>query len=131
MDGAPPMTATLATHAINLNVRFPDFPDAACADPDVDPEVFFPRAGGGWDAAVAYARGICAGCPERDRCLAWAVEHNERGVWGGTSGPDRRSMKAGRPPLVCADCRGGFSDPGKPGPKPRRCARCRARRDSR
>jgi WhiB family redox-sensing transcriptional regulator len=124
------MKEILATAAINLDVRFPDFPDAACADPDVDPEVFFPKAGGGWDADVAYAVGICRGCPEQLACLTWAIEHQERGVWGGTSGPDRKSMKAGRPALVCSVCRRGFSDPGKPGPKPKRCATCRSRQRS-
>lgn len=128
MDGATPMTIdSFPTQAVNLSVRFPDFPAAACADPNVDPDAFFPRTGGGYDIEVAYAKGICAGCPERVRCLTWALENDERGVWGGTSDPERRAMHRGRPPLTCNRCGVRFVDPGKPGPKPNRCAPCRGR----
>lgn len=117
------------TQAVDLGVRFPDFPRAACFADDVDPETFFPGRGGGWDADVAAAVAVCAECPERLPCLTWALEYDERGVWGGTTEPDRRSMKAGRPPLTCIRCGHRFADSGNPGPKPKRCPTCRARDD--
>ena len=63
--------------------------DALCAQ--TDPEVFFPELGGSTRAAKA----ICAQCPVMARCRAYAVEHHERGVWGGTSDGDRARLRAG------------------------------------
>ena len=56
-----------------------------------DPEVFFPEKGG----SVREAKAVCAGCPVRAQCLEHALAHDERfGVWGGTSEPERRRLKA-------------------------------------
>ncbi|GGM85141.1 hypothetical protein GCM10012275_64860 [Longimycelium tulufanense] len=57
----------------------------------VDPELFFPEKGG----STQPAKRICKGCPLRDQCLAWALEHDERyGVWGGLSEMQRRKLRA-------------------------------------
>jgi WhiB family redox-sensing transcriptional regulator len=37
---------------------------------------------------------ICDGCPFIRPCLEYALEHDEYGVWGGTSEKDRRKIKA-------------------------------------
>jgi len=56
-----------------------------CGKPDVDPEWWI-----GGDAATRIeqaagfrrAKRVCQGCPLRDQCLQWAVEHQQNGVWG-------------------------------------------------
>lgn len=35
-------------------------------------------------------------CPVRDTCLEWGLEHDEFGVWGGTSERERRRIKKQR-----------------------------------
>jgi WhiB family transcriptional regulator, redox-sensing transcriptional regulator len=57
----------------------------ACAD---DPELFFPRSS--TEAAqVAAAKRVCAGCPARRECLAFALTHGVHGIWGGTTEAER------------------------------------------
>lgn len=56
------------------------FTKAACVGED--PELFYPHPSA--TAERELARAICAGCPVRNDCLEWAIEHNEReGIWGG------------------------------------------------
>lgn len=43
--------------------------------------------------SVTQARAICAQCGVRAQCLAWALSHNELGVWGGTTPSERRRLK--------------------------------------
>lgn len=53
------------------------------------PSTFFPSDGVG----VEVARRICATCPEKERCLEYALEHRiEHGVWGGCSERERRRI---------------------------------------
>ena len=41
----------------------------------------------------AEAKAICAGCPVRDACLAYALDTGEAyGVWGGLSEDERRAL---------------------------------------
>lgn len=43
------------------------------------------------DVSVMRAKALCAGCPVRDDCLAFAIESNQsQGVWGG-QGPGERA----------------------------------------
>lgn len=77
---------------------FPDLPRAACRN-HPEPDAFFPS----WDTgrpsnrarqmALAEVGNICALCPERIKCLKWAIENNEEGVWGGTTDEDRRRIQ--------------------------------------
>jgi WhiB family redox-sensing transcriptional regulator len=72
----------------------PALPAAACkgADPDLffGPDAEFVSAR---KARVAEAKAICAGCPERLACLAWALDTREPyGVWGGADEDERRAM---------------------------------------
>lgn len=61
---------------------------ALCAQ--TDPEAFFPEKGG----STREAKRICQGCPVRDECLEFALEHDERfGIWGGLSERERRRLK--------------------------------------
>ena len=59
-----------------------------------DPELFFPS---GTDAAgpgqARKAKAVCAHCPVRAQCLAFALATSQKhGVWGGTTEDERRTM---------------------------------------
>ena len=61
---------------------------ALCAQ--TDPEAFFPEKGG----STREAKKICLSCDVRDRCLEYALAHDERfGIWGGLSERERRKLK--------------------------------------
>jgi WhiB family transcriptional regulator, redox-sensing transcriptional regulator len=52
--------------------------------------IFFPERGG----SSKRARVICARCPVRADCLAYALEKGEAfGFWGGTSERERRQLR--------------------------------------
>lgn len=63
---------------------------AACAGMDVNG--FYPEREGS-KGAIAAARLVCGGCPVQRQCLAWALDHDELGVWAGTTENQRRTMK--------------------------------------
>lgn len=46
------------------------------------------------------AKAICATCEVREPCLQWAIEHEEHGIWGGTTATERAAMsgRANRQP---------------------------------
>ena len=44
----------------------------------------------------ATAKAICRVCPVRLKCLEWAIEHHEFGIWGGTSERERRAIRKER-----------------------------------
>lgn len=69
---------------------------AACRG--VDPELFFPVGTEGAAAEQATAaKFVCAGCPLRSGCLAWALDTGQEfGVWGGTTEDERRDLRRGR-----------------------------------
>jgi len=63
---------------------------ASCRD--THPEVFFPVT----EEATRPARAVCAGCPVREDCLAYALANRiHDGVWGGTSERERRALRLG------------------------------------
>jgi WhiB family transcriptional regulator, redox-sensing transcriptional regulator len=59
----------------------------ACAGMGVDR--FYPDPGG----SVKKAKAICGRCDVRERCLDFALENGEHGVWGGTTAEERRALK--------------------------------------
>jgi WhiB family transcriptional regulator, redox-sensing transcriptional regulator len=63
---------------------------AACRH--ADPELFFPVSPSGPSLdQVTQAKAICAGCPVRQQCLAFALDtRQDHGVWGGMSEEERR-----------------------------------------
>ena len=64
--------------------------EAACAGrTDVE---FFPAHG----ARPVAAKALCASCPVKEPCAAYAVEHGCDGVWGGTTARERRSGAVAR-----------------------------------
>jgi WhiB family transcriptional regulator, redox-sensing transcriptional regulator len=56
-----------------------------------DPELFFPVSASGPSLdQVTQAKAICAGCPVRRQCLAFALDtRQDHGVWGGMSEEER------------------------------------------
>jgi WhiB family redox-sensing transcriptional regulator len=55
----------------------------------VEPELFFPVS----DTEAAPAKAVCDRCRVEDRCLEYALATREyEGVWGGTTGAERRSI---------------------------------------
>ena len=71
-----------------------------CLLADVDPEDFVPKRGD--DTSVPLA--VCRGCTVRTDCLHEAIVDNEQGVWGGTTGKQRRVLR-GRFPLRVSELR--------------------------
>lgn len=57
---------------------------------------WFPRRGAPLEVHAAYA--VCAGCPVKAECLAYAfsLEFNPPGVWGGTSAHQRKTIRRER-----------------------------------
>lgn len=101
--------------------------DAACLDMPGD--VFFPVRGNSrkddptYDAQIAEAKAICAGCPVRVDCLDWALATGQAfGIWGGLTPDERRPLQKARDGSdwrarhICA-C-------GEPVDKPEKFARC-------
>jgi WhiB family transcriptional regulator, redox-sensing transcriptional regulator len=67
---------------------------AACKG--ADPDLFFGPAAE-WvterDVRVAKAKAVCAACPVRPECLAYALDTaQEFGIWGGADEDERRAM---------------------------------------
>jgi hypothetical protein len=80
--------------------------DGGCVD-TADPEMFH-------RPERAYRRGIpapvdpdvhaiCTACPVRVECLAYALEHDMWGTWGGTTRQQREAMAR---PIIRAKCPG-------------------------
>lgn len=44
----------------------------------------------------ADCKAVCKTCPVRIECLQWALDHDELGVWGGTTDDDRHRLRAAR-----------------------------------
>ena len=64
---------------------------AACLGADTD--LWYPERG----ERTAEAKAVCAACPVRAECLAFALDNGEKfGVWGGKSERQRRRMRSER-----------------------------------
>lgn len=55
----------------------------------LDPDVFYPVD----DDDADEPKAVCSGCPVRETCLEFAIATREaEGVWGGTTGRERRRI---------------------------------------
>ena len=62
--------------------------DAACRDLETD--LFFPAS----DEDAGPALEVCASCPVREACLAFALAtRQDDGIWGGTTEADRKRIR--------------------------------------
>jgi WhiB family redox-sensing transcriptional regulator len=70
--------------------------DAACRS--ADPELFFPISAFGQALEqVAEAKAICARCPVRRQCLAFALRTRQaHGIWGGLTEEERDFIRRPR-----------------------------------
>lgn len=74
---------------------------AVCAQ--TDPELFFPEAiefSRAYELQVAAAKRVCAGCPVRAECLAFALRALPFGVAGGLAPEERRGLPRTGPAVV-------------------------------
>ncbi|OPG10627.1 hypothetical protein B1L11_23225 [Microbispora sp. GKU 823] len=60
--------------------------------PEIDPDLFFAEPNDPVSSRLAKA--VCRGCPVVSECLAYAIEHGEVGVWGGTTEKERKRLKS-------------------------------------
>lgn len=67
---------------------------AACRG--MDPDLWFPVSGHGKAHDWTNARAVCATCPVRAECLAYALDsepvHEGSGMWGGATPEERRDL---------------------------------------
>lgn len=68
---------------------------AACREPGIDPELFFPVSESGPAMhQIALAKAICAHCPVSAPCRSWALRAGEpAGIWGGTTSDERQLLR--------------------------------------
>ena len=72
---------------------FPRSDNPACADPTIDPDVFFPETADDMVGSIESLRAICNRCPEIAACLSFAVDNSiPHGVWGGMTPNERRRI---------------------------------------
>lgn len=73
----------------------PTFNNAACLQ--ADPDLWFPEKG----AQSGAAKQVCRHCPAINDCLAYALQFDLHGVWGGTSQRERHKIQdaAGMHPM--------------------------------
>lgn len=79
-----------------------------------DPDLFFPVSDSGKSLdQVSEAKAVCAGCPARLACLAFALSTRQtHGIWGGLTEQERYRLMGGeRPP---ARQMTGAGDPRRP-----------------
>jgi hypothetical protein len=67
---------------------------AACAETSVN---FFPRHVS--TRTTMMAKAVCQGSAVKPECLAYPLEHDVAGVWGGTPTPSGRLYGAGERPI--------------------------------
>jgi WhiB family redox-sensing transcriptional regulator len=73
-------------------IKLPSLKNAACKDPQVDPNIFY--TGGTNYTNKEAAKEICQNCPERVSCLTYAVNTDQpMGIWGGMTPKERKSLK--------------------------------------
>lgn len=83
----------------------PRLPRAACRTPE-GVELFLDEGG----STVAACKAICAGCPEREACLAWAlVQESTWGVWAGYTASELGRMRAKTAPALAPAPRRTFT----------------------
>jgi len=70
-------------------MRYRDQPWELANCRGTDTPSWFPEKGRVTGEHLGILQRICNACEIRDRCLAWALEREERGFWGGQYFPAR------------------------------------------
>lgn len=73
-------------------VKAPSSGRAACREPGIDADLFFPVGDSGPAVRqAAAAKAVCARCPVVAQCRDWALASAEPdGIWGGMTAAERR-----------------------------------------
>lgn len=71
-----------------MTAQVPELPDAACRIAGAARIFDSVRP-----ADIAYAKRICAGCPDRADCLDWGLRHEDYLVWGGMDEKQLRALR--------------------------------------
>lgn len=76
----------------------PLWPEQGQCFQQADPELFFPAGEKGQLnlLQIERAKAFCRRCDMAERCLAWALAHEDHGIWGGLSADERRELKRRR-----------------------------------
>lgn len=79
----------------NRKAEDPEFPDALCASPDYDPDLWHMEQ---FEDAVRAAQKICRRCPELSPCVVWGTSPGapRDGVIGGLTGDRRAEYRRSR-----------------------------------
>jgi WhiB family transcriptional regulator, redox-sensing transcriptional regulator len=100
--GRPTGTARLRVSEVPRSTPVDWAARARCAGADVDADVFFAaegERGRGRRRREAEALAICARCPVREACLAFAVGTGQPdGIWGGQTERERPAAPAEHAP---------------------------------
>jgi len=76
-------------------LAIPDFDKALCKNED--PELWFAEDTVNPNIIdVEFARGLCRACPERVKCLVWALRYEDFGMWGGLTALERMALKSNK-----------------------------------
>ena len=73
-------------------VPYPKF-DGSQVCAQTDPEIFFPEPNTQGQPAPAKVKQFCNGCSFKVDCLAYALQNNVHGIWGGTTGIERKHIR--------------------------------------
>lgn len=81
----------MAEHLTNIGGEW--IKEAHCRKANIDTNLFFPDRG----SPTNIARQLCSPCEVKTECLNYALDNNlDTGIWGGTSGRQRRDLKRQR-----------------------------------
>ena len=87
MTKRPEIVKFAAKNNLALLTDFVNLPQVtgqeACLE--TEPDLFFSE----FALDIALAKDICAECPLIESCLAYAMKHENHGVWGGLSAKER------------------------------------------
>lgn len=64
-------------------------------------KIFFPDE---FELPDEKALATCRLCDVKRECLAWAIDHDEAGIWGGLTEEERRKITTVRSRVKCPDC---------------------------
>lgn len=70
-------------------MRYRDQPWELANCRGTDTPAWFPEKGRVTSEHLGILQRICDACEIQERCLAWALEREERGFWGGQYFPER------------------------------------------
>jgi hypothetical protein len=74
-------------------MKYPVFESALCSSIGVEP--YYPVTKT-LDTENRIAIKLCKRCPELNKCLEWALVHEDQGIWAGTTPNDRKRIRKDR-----------------------------------